>query len=65
MDTKANLMYKLDRKDEAIALEEKVLAIYKDQMNDTAINETAKTIGKMKRNEPTWPMPENAVQTTE
>lgn len=53
MDTKANILYKLGRRNEAIALEEKASAI------DPQSNEIKRVLAKMKRNEPTWPQPAN------
>ena len=48
MDTYANLLYKLGRQQEAVQLEEKVLA--KDPQN----TEFKDTLEKMKKGEPTW-----------
>jgi thioredoxin-related protein len=54
MDTKANILYKLGRRSDAIALEEKAAAM------DPMSNEIKRILAKMKRNEPTWPLPEGA-----
>jgi tetratricopeptide (TPR) repeat protein len=49
LDTKANILYKLGRKGEGIALEEKV--VKKEPANKDLI----KTLDKMKKGLPTWP----------
>ena len=54
MDTRANILYKLGRRADAIALEEKAAAM------DPKSNEIKRILAKMKRNEPTWPQPEGA-----
>ncbi len=53
-DTKANLLYKLGRKDEALALEKSVLAMFNEQKNTAAIKQISNTIEKMTKGEPTW-----------
>jgi tetratricopeptide (TPR) repeat protein len=53
MDTKANILYKLGKRNEAIALEEKAAAM------DPGSNEIKRILAKMRRNEPTWPQPED------
>ncbi|RAJ80180.1 glycosyl hydrolase family 2 [Chitinophaga dinghuensis] len=50
MNTQANLLYKAGRKQEAIAIQERALALAPDQ--DKKPYES--TLEKMKRNEPTW-----------
>jgi thioredoxin-related protein len=48
MDTKANLLYKLGRKEEGIALEEKALAV------EPRAKDLQATLEKMKKGEETW-----------
>jgi hypothetical protein len=48
MDTKANLLYKIGKKKEAIQLEEKVIQLLPTE------NEFKKTLSKMKKDLPTW-----------
>jgi len=49
VDTYANLLYKLGRKDDALRWEEKAVA------SDPANEEISATLAKMRRGEPTWP----------
>ncbi len=61
-DTKANLLYKLGRVDEAIAAEEKAIeidkALAKKNGRDKGnfIDDYSEIIRKMKKGEPTWPV---------
>jgi tetratricopeptide (TPR) repeat protein len=48
MDTYANLLYKLGRKDEAIAVQEKAVSLAKDK------KPLEETLNKMKKGEKTW-----------
>jgi thioredoxin-related protein len=53
LDTRANILYKLGRRSEAIALEEKAMAIN----SDTSLQRTLQLVWqKMKAGEPTWPI---------
>jgi thioredoxin-related protein len=55
MDTQANLLYKLGRKEEAIALEEKVLRMLEVKEGyDSYKKEYRETLVKMKNDIPTW-----------
>jgi thioredoxin-related protein len=51
MDTKANILYKLERRDEAISLEAKAAILSKDELFS---KEASKTLERMKKGEPTW-----------
>ncbi len=51
LDTHANLLYKLGKKEEALKYEEKALAY------DPANEDLKKTYTKMKAGQPTWPQP--------
>jgi len=57
MDTKANLLYKLGHKQEAITQEEKALDMARNLKIDDFITNFNVTIVKMKKDEPTWPSP--------
>ncbi len=54
LDTKANLLYKLGKKDEAIAVQEEAVKLATEQKNDHCIKQSTDNIAKMKRGEPTW-----------
>jgi thioredoxin-related protein len=56
MDTKAAILYKLGRVDEAIALEEKVLKMQKGfpNVDQRSINEFELALSQMKKGDPTW-----------
>lgn len=56
MDTKANLLYKLGRKEEALPLEEQGLAFSKatPKLNPTYVTDIEKSLAKMKANQLTW-----------
>ena len=54
IDTKANLLYKLGRKDEALSLE--VKAVEASPKIEVLAKEIAENLEKMKQGEPTWPM---------
>lgn len=49
MDTKANLLYKLGRKEEAIALQEKAISLLKNSNTELHAN-----LDKMRHGKPTW-----------
>ncbi len=53
MDTKANLLYKMDKAKEAIALEEQAISMATEQKNDYKAKEFSGNIKKMKAGEPT------------
>jgi hypothetical protein len=61
LDTKANLLYKVGRRDEAISSEESALeednlnARRRGQDKGAYFDEYTATIAKMKKGEPTWP----------
>jgi hypothetical protein len=55
MDTKANLLYKLGRKAEAIALQEKTVMLYEREVPSKKNNTPFHiALNKMRRGEPTW-----------
>ncbi len=56
LDTKANLLYKLGNKSEAIAVQEEALKLATEQNNPRCIKQSSENIAKMKRGEPTWNM---------
>lgn len=54
IDTYANLLYKIGRKNEALKWEEKALKIALDTKDDDSIKLFSSVIAKMKENKPTW-----------
>lgn len=50
LDTKANILYKLGRKDEAISTQERAIALAPDA------DDMKETLKKMKKGSPTWPL---------
>lgn len=57
LDTKANLLYKLGQKDQAIAIEEKAMQLHLQEslkQNRKPLDAFEKTLGKMKKGERTW-----------
>lgn len=54
IDTYANLLYKLDKKEDAIAMEEKALQIARDNKSEDYIPDMVNTLEKMKSGKPTW-----------
>jgi thioredoxin-related protein len=54
IDTYANVLYKLGRKEEAIAQEQKALAIAQNERNKKNISIYSETLDKIKNNQPTW-----------
>ncbi len=54
MDTKANLLYKLGRRDEAIDLKEKAIAYAKAHKAEFYVEACSQNLNKMKKNQPTW-----------
>jgi len=54
LDTKANLLYKLGRREEAIALEEKVLESTTGGGKHKGAQQFQNVLDKMKKGEPTW-----------
>ncbi len=59
MDTKANILYKLGRTDEAISVQEKAITISHEQKDSLLTEELTKNLRKMKKGEPTWPLSAN------
>jgi len=55
-DTKANLLYKLKKVQAAIACEKYALGIARDIGATDFINDYSKSISKMEKEEPTWPI---------
>lgn len=56
MDTYANLLYKAGHVNEAIAWESKALNIVSKKNDLEAVNDFSKTLEKMKKGIPTWPI---------
>ena len=54
LDTYANVLYKLGRKDEAISYEKKAITIAQKNNNKSGIIEYTDMLNKMLLNEPTW-----------
>jgi thioredoxin-related protein len=55
LDTKANILYRLGRKEEAIRCEEKAVDIAMQLNNGLLLRTYPKILAKMKNEEPTWP----------
>jgi thioredoxin-related protein len=56
LDTKANLLYKLGRVDEAILQEEAAVENSRNTEGNPFLNDFTATLAKMKKGEPTWPV---------
>lgn len=56
MDTYANLLYKLGKRQEAIQWEEKAVQILKAQNSVLYLKDYEATLAKMKTGQPTWPL---------
>jgi thioredoxin-related protein len=54
LDTYANLLYKVGRKEEALQWERKALVLVTKEQQEGYVSEYSKTIAKMERGEPTW-----------
>ena len=59
IDTKAQLLYKLGRKEEAIKLEEIAVALSRIPENNWTLAEDEATLEKMRKGEVTWPIVSN------
>jgi hypothetical protein len=57
MDTYANLLYKLGRKDEAIRFQEKAVETAIENKEDMALASLKDNLAKMKKGQPTWIVP--------
>lgn len=55
-DTKANILYKLGKKEEAIACEEKALLLAIGKNDELSIKEFGGNLDKMEKGLPTWPV---------
>lgn len=62
IDTKANILYKLGKTEDAISLEEDALNLAKQQKNEGYINSFTENVIKMKKGEPTWVRSKSATQ---
>jgi len=61
-DTKAVLLYKLNRKTEALTTEQKAIDMASEQRNEYYINEFTNHLSKISKAEPIWEVPLNIVE---
>lgn len=54
MDTKANILYKLGKYNEAIEQEKKALVLATERKNDVYVKDFKNKLSKMQKGEPTW-----------